>query len=293
LEAGDDVADEAGVVVAAGRGCVGEGVGGVEAGAAQRFGEDGGLGLGQEVHAHPGAALAQRFGGWTASLAIGETRLGPVAGLAAGRETQPEARLETRPETRLGGDARASRAVLRLDRQFGALALGLAGERVDERGALFGSRLAAPFGVTGGTTSSAALHAHWQHGGWMLSGEARIGTTSADLTGNGLFQRLSGLASTAARFSLTRAGVFGADSLSLTVAQPLRAGGAALLALGGDTPETVRLAPSGREIATEIGYARALGAGWLSLGLFWRNEPGHIAGTAPDAGGAVRFRLGL
>jgi hypothetical protein len=224
-----------------------------------------------------GAVLAQRWGGWTASLAIGETRAGRVAG----------------PDAQLLGDARASRAVLRLDRQFGALSLGLAGERIDERGALFGSRLAAPFGVTGGTTSSAALNAYWQHGGWSVSGEARIGTTSADLTGSGLFQRLSGLTSTAARLSLTRAGVFGADSLSLTVAQPLRAGGAVLLALGGDAPESIRLAPSGREIASEIGYTRALGPGWLSLGLFWRDQPGHIANAAADAGAALRFRLGL
>jgi hypothetical protein len=126
-----------------------------------------------------------------------------------------------------------------------------------------------------------------------LHGEARIGTTRAGLTGSGLVQRLSGLTSTAARFSLTRAGVFGDDSLSLTVAQPLRAGGSALLALGGDAPEAARLAPSGREIATEIGYARAFGPGWFSLGLFWRDQPGHIATAAPDAGAALRFRLGL
>ena len=104
---------------------------------------------------------------------------------------------------------------------------------------------------------------------------------------------MSGLTSTAARISISRAGVFGDDSISLTMAQPLRAGGTALLALGGDGPETVRLAPSGREIATEIGYARALGHGWLSLGLFWRDQPGHIANAAADAGAALRFRLGL
>ena len=220
-----------------------------------------------------GAALAQHFGGWTASFAVGETRLGRVAGQA--------------------GEARATRAVMRLDRQFGDLALGLAGERTDERGALFGSRLSATFGVAGGSTSSAALHARLPLGNWAISGEARIGTTRAHLSGNGLVQHLSGLTSTAARLSLTRDGLFGNDSLSFTIAQPLRASGDAVLALGGESAETARLSPSGREIASEIGYARPLGAGWLSLGLFWRDQPGHIATAAPDAGAALRFRLGL
>ena len=224
-----------------------------------------------------GAALAQAFGDWTVSLAVGEVRQGRVPGHMPGQSDA----------------ARARRAMLRIDRRFGALALGVAGEQVVERGALFGSRLAAPFGVTGGTTTSAALHAVLPLGNWAVSGEARIGTTRAGLTGSGLVQRLSGLTSTAARFSLTRSPVLGDDSLSLTIAQPLRAGGAALLALGGDTLEAARLAPSGREIAAELGYARALGPGWLSLGLFWRDQPGHVAAAPPDAGAALRFRLGL
>jgi hypothetical protein len=31
----------------------------------------------------------------------------------------------------------------------------------------------------------------------------------------------------------------------------------------------------------------------LSLGLFWRDQPGHVAAAPPDAGAALRFRLGL
>jgi hypothetical protein len=183
--------------------------------------------------------------------------------------------------------------MVRIDRRFGTLAFGVAAEQVVERGALFGSRLAAPFGVNGATTTSAALHAALPLGHWAVSGEARIGTTRANLTGSGLVQRLSGLTSTAARFSLTRSHVLGDDSLSLTIAQPLRAGGAAMLALGGDTLHAARLAPSGREIAAELGYARALGSGWLSLGLFWRDQPGHVYAAPFDTGAALRFRLGL
>jgi hypothetical protein len=130
-------------------------------------------------------------------------------------------------------------------------------------------------------------------GGWSFAGEARLGTTRADLTGTGLIQHLSGLTGTAASISVARAGVFdGGDQFSLTIAQPLRATGRAALALGGETAEWTAFGPSGREIATELGYGRMLGGGWFSLGLFWREQPGHIAAAGPDAGGAVRWRIG-
>ena len=85
----------------------------------------------------------------------------------------------------------------------------------------------------------------------------------------------------------------GDDSISLMLAQPLRANGRAELSLGGDGSGWTAFGPSGREIAAEAQYARALGPGRISLGLFWRDQPGHIAGAAPDAGGAIRYRLGL
>jgi hypothetical protein len=249
-------------------------------GAAGQGGGAGGLvaridGAGIGERATGGAALAQRFGGWTAVLAIGEARIGD------GRDGFGRA------------PARATRAMLRIDRAIGPVRLGIIGETLVERGALFGSRLSAPFGVNGGTTTSAGLQARLPLGRWSFAGEARVGTTHADLTGTGLIQQLSGLTGTAASFSAVRTGVFGtADQFSLTVAQPLRASGRAALALGGDGAEWTHFGPSGREIATEIGYGRMLGGGWLSLGLFWREQPGHIATAAPDAGGALRWRIG-
>ena len=46
-------------------------------------------------------------------------------------------------------------------------------------------------------------------------------------------------------------------------------------------------------MAAEAQYARPLWGGTLGLGLFWRQQPGHIRDAAPDAGGAIRFRRAL
>ena len=58
---------------------------------------------------------------------------------------------------------------------------------------------------------------------------------------------------------------------------------------------TMSLRPSGREIDTELSYGSSLlgGNAWLGGNLFYRNQPGHIADAAPDAGAAVRFTLGF
>jgi hypothetical protein len=217
-----------------------------------------------------GAAMAQTIGGMTASLGVSTSRLAAEAGLAAS----------------------STRALLRVEQGFGAVRLGVMGEYLVERGAMFGSRLSPAFGVRGAETMTAGVRAGWRAGGWHLAAEAQAGVTRAHVDGAGLVQRLSGLGGTAAMISLGRDGVLGdADQLRLTIAQPMRAGGQALLALGGD-PAAVRLAPSGREVASELGYGMPVAGGWLDLGLFWREEPGHVATAAPDIGGAVRLRLG-
>jgi hypothetical protein len=221
-----------------------------------------------------GAAMAQQFGAVTASL-----------GVATARHDAPR---------RAGGPAagQATRAMLMVERGFGALRLGVSAEYLVERGALFGSQLSPVFGLRGAETASAGVRARWQADGWILGAEARLGLTHADLAAGGLVQQLSGLRSSAAMIELGRDGVLvGDDRLRVTIAQPLRAGGQAVLALGGD-PATIGFDPGGREVATELGYGRPIGAGWLDLGLFWREQPGHFGGAAPDFGGAVRVRLG-
>jgi hypothetical protein len=220
-----------------------------------------------------GAAVAQQFGGMTASLglATSQYQAQPRHGLSAGT---------------------ATRAMVRIDRDLGALRLGLTGEYLVERGAMLGSRLSPVFGLRGAATATAGVRARWQAGGWSMAAETQYGVTRADLAGGRLVQQLSGLRGTASTIEFGRDGVLrGDDRLRLTVAQPLRAGGQAMLALG-DDPVAVALAPGGREVATELGYGRPMGPGWIDLGLFWREQPGHLAAAPPDYGASVRLRLG-
>jgi hypothetical protein len=51
----------------------------------------------------------------------------------------------------------------------------------------------------------------------------------------------------------------------------------------------VRLGPNGQETAFEMDYLRPLGTGNLALAAFWRQQPGNIAISPPDAGVAARL----
>ncbi len=219
-----------------------------------------------------GGAVAQHFAGWTATIGIGE--------LAVATPGFADA-------------ARSSRAVLRLSRAVGTISIAASGELLVEHGTLLGSRLSPAFGVNGATTSSATLGILAPFGDWTLMGEARIGVTNADL-GSGIIAHTGSLVGTAASLTLAHDAVLtNGDRASITVAQPMRLSGNALLQLGGDAPVETRLGPSGREVAFEAQYGRPLGRGFATFGLFWRQDPGHIAGTAPDAGAAIRYRVRL
>jgi hypothetical protein len=49
------------------------------------------------------------------------------------------------------------------------------------------------------------------------------------------------------------------------------------------------LAPTGREVASELAWMVPLGGGYFSSNLFWRQEPGHFESAPDDVG--VAFRL--
>jgi hypothetical protein len=230
------------------------------------------------------AALAQRLGGWTATLAMGARSL--AASAQGGGPIADPARAPG-----WAGGASATQALLRVERDLGRLHLAVDAGVLQERGALLGSRLAPAFGVNGATTGSAALRLRLPLAGWTIAAAAEIGVVRANLTGNGLVRAADGLTATAASFSIGRDGVLAqGDSFSLTVAQPMRAAGQLLLETGSNSAALARIGPSGRETAFEAGYAWPIGNGLLGLGLFWRDQPGHVAGAAPDAGGAVRWR---
>jgi hypothetical protein len=220
-----------------------------------------------------GGALVQHMGGWRLGLGYGTLR-------------QPAA-------IRGGVAPLAQRALLRVDRQLGGVQFGLGGELLVERDSLLGSQLAPAFGVRGATTLSALAHLGLPLGRWTLAADARLGQARPDLTGSGLIRAGATLTTFAGALQLWGQGLLRADDrASLTLAQPLRASGHALLALG-DTPLATALAPSGREIAVEAGYGLPVAGGALGLTAFWRHQPGHIATAAPDAGAAVQFRLGF
>lgn len=57
--------------------------------------------------------------------------------------------------------------------------------------------------------------------------------------------------------------------------------------------QRLNLAPDGRELDIEAVYAMPVLGGALSANLFWRQQPGNIAASPSDKGGAIRFSLGL
>jgi hypothetical protein len=189
---------------------------------------------------------------------------------------------------------------LSLDRAIGAakLAVGASWMREDET--VLGARFANFLGREGARSLFVDGNGAVQLGrDWSLGASWRQGWTyansSATVTGQ------SQLKSNAFSFDLARSNAFsGGDRLAFRIAQPLRvtSGGLALnVPVAYDyatlTPtfgvRRFSLAPTGREIASEVAWMVPLGGGYFSSNLFWRQEPGHFE-TAPDDVG-VAFRL--
>ena len=109
------------------------------------------------------------------------------------------------------------------------------------------------------------------------------------------------LKSNAFSFDLARANLaIRGDRLAFRVAQPLRvtSGGLSLnVPVAYDyatlTPtfgvRRLSLAPTGREISSELAWVMPVKGGYLSSNLFWRQEPGHFESVPDDVGVAVRL----
>jgi hypothetical protein len=196
------------------------------------------------------------------------------------------------------------RAMLSLDRRWGPLALQLSGSRLDERDTLLGARFGTGLGATRATSWFADLDARVTTGdGWTLGGAWRQGWSDArirhGMDGTGLVR------TTAFAADLGKDGVFGADSIGLRIAQPLRVatGGIdfrlptlwdyATTSVATWTTQRLNLAPNGREIDVEARYAHPLGPGTIQTNLFWRRDPGNIAALPADYGMAVRYGFGF
>ena len=248
-------------------------------------------GLGVEGAARGSMALRQQYG------RLGVTVAAETGTLYATRETALPA---LSPWSRAGVD----RGSITLDRRVGAVTLDFAATRVAERDTLLGARFGSALGAPRATSWFAEGGARWQaDAGWTVGGRWRQGWTSARLRGG--VEGAGTVRTTAWSVDVGKDGVFGADSLGLRLAQPLRvaAGGVdlrlptlydyATLAVSTWTTQRLNLAPQGRELDLELRYARRLGPGDLSTNLFWRRDPGNIAALPDDRGVAVRYGIGF
>jgi hypothetical protein len=186
-----------------------------------------------------------------------------------------------------------------LDRKLGASWLSFGVSRLDERQSLLGGRLGNALG--GGGSTSLFLDGEARHefgGGWSAALNARRGWTDF---ASGRFQ------TGAYALDFAKVGVLGAsDKLALRLAQPLRVehGGFAMwlptaydytTGIATDSLTRMSLRPTGRELDGELSYGSSLMAGraWFGGNLFYRRDPGHIASSPDDVGGAIRFTLGF
>jgi hypothetical protein len=186
-----------------------------------------------------------------------------------------------------------------LDRSFGSNWLSVGLSRLEEKQTMLGGRMSGVLGGGGATTSFLDIEARRSFGnGWSAGLTARRGWTDFAA---GKFQ------TGAYGVDVTKLNVLGdGDRLGLRVSQPLRIehGGFAMLlptaydyatATATDSLSRFSLAPSGREVDTELSYGSSLldGNGWIGGNLFFRRQPGHIADSKNDLGAAIRFTLGF
>lgn len=214
---------------------------------------------------------------------------------------------EWRREAELAGrvlDENFASYSLSVDRAFGPLAGSLGLTWQDEGNTVLGARFHEGFGLSGSDSLFVDIAAGWQlTDDWRLAGNLRKGWTTP--RNANLLAETSRLTSNAWSLDLARSGVFGADDrLALRLSQPLRvtSGGLDLnLPVAYDyvtlTPDyavrTLSLSPEGRELTGELAWRGGLWGGFGAASLFYRSEPGHVAGAPADMGFAVRWSRGF
>ena len=194
-----------------------------------------------------------------------------------------------------------SSAGIGLDREWagGNASLGLT--LLDEDQTVLGGKFADAFGGNGAATLFVDAETRLRLGhGWNTGFTWRQGYSQP--RDGGALVSGSALWSTAFALDIGKSGVMGVnDSLSFRFSQPLRisSGGIELnLPVSYDyrTRETVydartlNLAPEGRELVSEFGYARALWGGYMSANLYYRTDPGHYSYGPDDKGVAMQFQ---
>lgn len=197
-----------------------------------------------------------------------------------------------------------SRLGLAVDRRLGMVDTVLGASWLQEDHTMLGARLADAFGARGADTLFLDGSATWRPGyGWYLGAAWRQGLTQArggSLVGAGSSLSSNGWAVDA---GMTNAFTWN-DSLSLRVSQPLRVsrGGVNLMLPDSYDYATrdaswsarrLNLAPTGREIATELAWRGPMMRGDGTISVFWRKDPGHYAGLPDDMGAALAWKKGF
>ncbi|WP_239804630.1 S8 family peptidase [Croceicoccus hydrothermalis] len=202
-------------------------------------------------------------------------------------------------DTRLRPD-RMTRFAATLDRRWKDVDLGLSLGWMAEDRTILGSRFHAALGQGGADSMMLDGGFGWNIGDrWRLGGGYRHTFTHA--RESGAVAQGSRLSANAWNVDLERRGVLGSgDALALRVSQPLRVTGGGVrfnlpVSWDYDREEaifgirTLALAPTGREIATEIAWRGHTVLGDVAASLYYRTDPCHIAGFPADRGVAMRW----
>ena len=196
------------------------------------------------------------------------------------------------------------RVTLALDKSFGRLSTLISATNMTERDTLLGARFDGSLGGARAATWFVDTRARWTPGnGWSLGGTMRQGWTRAALVGG--LRGAGSVRTNSFAADIGKDRLFGADSIGLRIAQPLRVarGGIdyalptkydyATLAVSEWTTQRLNLAPTGRELVVETRYSILVPGGDLQTNMFWRRNPGNFATLPADYGLAMRYAIGF
>lgn len=189
-----------------------------------------------------------------------------------------------------------------IDRQIGPVTLNAGAEWLSERDTILGARLSSYFVPDGADSLFMNFDGDLRlNGRWTLAARWRQGRTWA--RHSPVIATGSELRSNAFSFDLAgRDLLMNGDGLALRVGQPLRVTGGGIsvnlpVAYDYGTESATyavrqfNLAPTGREIATELAWEIPVTGGYFAANFFWRQEPGHYEYAPDDLGVAFRLRF--
>ncbi len=172
-----------------------------------------------------------------------------------------------------------------------------------ERGSVLGSRTVNGLGFGSGTQGLIGrMSSSYIAGPWTVAATGHIGRIGINGTAGGIVSKTDTLLVSAFAASARYALPEHSGDVVLGISQPLRVeNGSAHVSVPTSydyasfqvvsTPSTISLAPTGREMDMELGYAKAiLGYGALQVNVFDRVNPGNNAFVRTDKGILLRWK---